>query len=89
VLRATEDCWVQIRDPRSGQTLLNRVLRPGESFPVPRDGLVMSTGKAQGLELLVDGQPSPALEGRVGVIRDIALNPDQLRQPRPAAVTGR
>jgi cytoskeleton protein RodZ len=84
-LRATEESWVQIRDPRSGQTLLNRVLRPGESFPVPRDGLVMTTGKAQGLELVVDGQPSQALAGRVGVVRDVALNPDQLRQPRAAA----
>jgi cytoskeleton protein RodZ len=76
---------VQIRDPRSGQTVLNRVLRPGESFPVPRDGLVMTTGKAQGLELVVDGQPSQALAGRVGVVRDVALNPDQLRQPRAGA----
>nr|MCV4209477.1 DUF4115 domain-containing protein [Roseomonas sp. SXEYE001] len=89
ILRATEDSWVQIRDPRAGQTVLNRVLRSGESFAVPRDGLVMSTGKAQGLELVVDGQPSPVLVGRVGVVRDIALNPDQLRQPRPAAGTGR
>ncbi|HEY8613628.1 MAG TPA: RodZ domain-containing protein, partial [Roseomonas sp.] len=68
-LRATEEAWVQIRDPSSGQTVLNRVLRPGDSFPVPREGLVMTTGKAQGLEVLVDGQPSAVLAGRVGVVR--------------------
>jgi cytoskeleton protein RodZ len=81
-LRATEESWVQIRDPRSGQTVLNRVLRAGESFAVPpREGLVLTTGKAQGLEVVVDGQPSGVLAGRTGVVRDIALNPDQLRQP--------
>jgi cytoskeleton protein RodZ len=76
---------VQIRDPRSGQVVLNRVLRPGESFAVPREGLVMTTGKAQGLELVVDGQPTQALAGRVGVVRDVALSPDQLRALRPGA----
>ncbi|WP_458096932.1 helix-turn-helix domain-containing protein [Roseomonas sp. WA12] len=80
-----EGAWVQVRDPRSGQTVLNRVLRPGESFAVPREGLVMTTGRAQGLEVVVDGQPTGALSGRTGVVRDVALNPDQLRQPRPAA----
>ncbi|MCR0982525.1 helix-turn-helix domain-containing protein [Roseomonas populi] len=83
-LRATDESWVQIRDPRSGQTVLNRVLRAGETYAVPREGLVLTTGKAQGLEIVVDGQASPVLEGRTGVVRDIQLNPDQLRQPRPA-----
>ncbi|MBP0494724.1 helix-turn-helix domain-containing protein [Pararoseomonas indoligenes] len=83
-LRATDESWVQIRDPRSGQTVLNRVLRPGETYAVPREGLVLTTGKAQGLEIVVDGQASTVLEGRTGVVRDVQLNPDQLRQPRPA-----
>ncbi|MFC7737718.1 helix-turn-helix domain-containing protein [Roseomonas sp. GCM10028921] len=87
-LRATEEAWVQIRDPRSGQTVMNRVLRPGETFAVPREGLVMTTGRAQGLEVVVDGQASGVLAGRVGVVRDIALDPDGLRQPRPAAPAG-
>jgi len=84
-LRATEEAWVQVRDPRSGQTVLNRVLRAGESFVVPREGLVMTTGRAQGLEVVVDGQSTPALAGRTGVVRDVALNPEQLRQPRASA----
>ncbi|WP_338662786.1 RodZ domain-containing protein [Pararoseomonas sp. SCSIO 73927] len=83
-LRATDESWVQLRDPRSGQTVLNRVLRPGETYAVPREGLVLTTGKAQGLEIVVDGQPSSVLEGRTGVVRDVQLVPDQLRQPRPA-----
>lgn len=76
-----EGAWVQVRDPRSGQSLLNRVLRPGEAWPVPvRDGLLLDTGKADGLEIVVDGQPSPVLEGQVGVRRGISLDPERLKQ---------
>jgi len=83
-LRATDEAWVQVRDPRSGQTILNRVFRPGESFAVPRDGLLLTTGKAQSVEVLVDGQATQALAGKVGVVRDLDLAPDQLRPPRAA-----
>jgi cytoskeleton protein RodZ len=86
-----DGAWVQVRDPRSGQVLVNRVLRPGESWPVPlRDGLLLDTGKADGLEILLDGQPQPTLEGLVGVRRNITLDPDRVRQrivPAQAAAT--
>ena len=88
---SADGSWVQVRDPRSGQVLLNRVLRPGESWPVPvRDGLLLDTGKADGLEIVVDNAFSPALEGLVGVRRNIALEPDRLRQrlvPATASAT--
>jgi len=95
VLRARagmpEGSWVQVRDPRNGQVLLNRVLRPTEIWAVPvRAGLLLDTGKADGLEILVDGQPQPTLEGLVGVRRNIALEPDRLAQrlvPPTAAAT--
>jgi hypothetical protein len=85
VLRArptgVDGAWVQVRDPRSGQTLLNRVLRPGETWPVPpRAGLLLDTGKATELDILLDGQPQPTLEGVIGVRRNIALDPDRVRQ---------
>lgn len=85
VLRArpngVDGAWVQVRDPRSGQVLLNRVLRPGESWPVPpRAGLLLDTGKATELDILLDGQPQPTLEGVIGVRRNISLEPDRLRQ---------
>ncbi|MDO9499209.1 helix-turn-helix domain-containing protein [Falsiroseomonas sp.] len=84
-LRAKTDgpdgAWVQVRDPRSGQVLVNRVLRPGESWAVPlRDNLLLDTGRAQGLEIVVDGALSEVLEGQVGVRRNIPLAPDRLRQ---------
>ncbi|MFL1463679.1 helix-turn-helix domain-containing protein [Roseococcus sp. DSY-14] len=89
VLRFRADAWTQVRDPRTGQQLLNRVMRAGESFTVPnREGLLLSTGVAQAMDVLVDGVPSPVLAGWTGVRRDIPLVPDQLRAapaPRPAA----
>jgi cytoskeleton protein RodZ len=95
VLRARagnpDGAWIQVRDPRSGQVLVNRVLRPGEAWPVPvRDGLLLDTGKADGLEIILDGQPQPMLDGLVGVRRNIALEPDRVRQriaPAQAAAT--
>jgi cytoskeleton protein RodZ len=85
VLRArptgVDGAWVQVRDPRSGQVLLNRVLRPGETWPVPaRAGLLLDTGKATELDIRLDGQPQPTLEGVIGVRRNIALDPDRVRQ---------
>lgn len=84
VLRARagmpEGAWVQVRDTRSGAVVVSRVLRPGEVWPAPlREGLVLDTGKADGLEILLDGQPSPFLDGQVGVRRNIALDPERLR----------
>jgi cytoskeleton protein RodZ len=72
---------VQVRDPRSGRVLVNRVLRPDEVWPAPqRDDLLLDTGKAESLEILLDGQPQAHLEGVVGVRRNIALDPEKLRQ---------
>lgn len=95
VLRARGgESWVQIRDPRSGQVLLNRVLQAGETVSAPaRAGLLLTTGKAENLEVLVDGETVPVLANAVGVRRDIPLEPERLRaagpvsaaSPRPAA----
>lgn len=94
VLRArannADGAWVQVRDPRRGQSLVNRVLRPGEVWPVPlREGLLLDTGKADGLEILLDGQPSAALAGLVGVRRNLPLDPSLLQPPATAAATPR
>jgi cytoskeleton protein RodZ len=85
VLRARpgsqDGAWVQVRDPRTGQVLVNRVLRPNESWQAPpREGLLLDTGKADGLEILLDSQPQPTLDGLVGVRRNIPLDPERLRQ---------
>jgi cytoskeleton protein RodZ len=83
LLRATQPAWIQVRDPRSGQVLVNQTLRPGETWEVPSDrqGLVLDTGRAEGLVIELDGRPAPALSGRTGVVRGIVLDPARLSAP--------
>ena len=93
VLRARAESWLQVRE-RQGPVLLNRVLRVGETWPVPAGKppgqLVMTTGNAGGTEVLVDGQLTAPL-GADGVVRrDLSLDPDAIREgklapPVPAA----
>ena len=89
VLRARADCWLQVRD-RQGPVLLNRVLRTGETWPVPAGRpagqLLMTTGNAGGTEVLVDGQVTAALGGDGVVRRDLPLDPDAIRDGRLAPV---
>lgn len=81
VLRAKEDSWVQIRDAQSGRSVLSRVLPAGDTFEVPEGGtLVMTTGKVEGLTIEVDGTPSAATNGLVGVRRNILLDPARMRE---------
>lgn len=94
VLRARADTWLEVRD-RQGPVLLNRVLRAGETWPVPTGKqhaqLLLSTGNAGGTEVLVDGQLTAAL-GNDGVVRhDLTLDPDAIRDGRlaPAAAPAR
>ena len=79
VLRFTGDTWVQIKE-RGGQTLVSKVMRSGEIFPVPtRPNLMLTTGNAGKVEVLVDGIPAPALGG-IGIVRkDVPLEPDPLK----------
>jgi cytoskeleton protein RodZ len=83
MLRARGESWIQLRDTRANSVLADRVLRNGETVPVPnRDGLVLTTGKAENLDILLDGQVTAALANATGVRRGIALDVERLR---PAA----
>ncbi|CAH2603648.1 Helix-turn-helix domain-containing protein [Rhodovastum atsumiense] len=85
VLRAKADAWLQVRDRQQGQVLLNRVLRAGETWPVPpRERLVLTTGNAGGTEVLVDGQLTAALGIDGAVRRDLPLDPEAIREGRLA-----
>ena len=77
-LNAKLDSWLEVRDA-TGKVLWSRLLRAGESYRPPNQpGLVLATGNAGGLEVMVDGKPTPAL-GPVGVVRrNIRLDPDRL-----------
>jgi cytoskeleton protein RodZ len=79
LLSATADAWMEVRD-RSGQVLLNRVLHPGESWPVPpQPNLLLTLGNAGGTDILVDGVAVPSLGAPGAVRHDILLDPDLLK----------
>ncbi|NKE20110.1 helix-turn-helix domain-containing protein [Neoroseomonas oryzicola] len=85
VLRARGETWVQVRDSRQNQTVLDRVLRTGDTYQVPaREGMVLTTGKAENLDVLLDGQVVAVLVGATGVRRAVPLDTDRLRAAGPA-----
>lgn len=89
LIRARGESWIQVRDSRTNQSLFDRVMRNGDTYQVPnRDGLVLTTGKAENLEIVVDGQPAPVLAGAVGVRRGIALDVERLRAAPDGAAPG-
>jgi len=78
VLRASADCWVEVRDP-DDKVLFMRILYPGESYRVPdRPGLRLTMGNAGGLEILVDGASLTPLGPSGAVRKNIPLEPDLL-----------
>lgn len=87
VIRAKGESWVQIRDNPGNRVLMDRVLRAGEIIEIPnRPGIVLTTGKAESLDILVDGQGVDPFGGP-GVRRNIVLEPDRLRPPPTQANT--
>jgi cytoskeleton protein RodZ len=79
VLRFTGDTWVQVKE-RGGPALVTKVMKAGDTFPVPtRSNLVLNTGNAGRVEILVDGVAVPSIGGAGTVRKDVALDPDQLK----------
>ena len=90
-LRFTGDTWVQVKE-RGGQVLVAKVMKAGETFAVPaRPNLVLNTGNAGRVEVLVDGNQVPAIGGSGAVRKDVPMDPEQLKAGYavPAAATRR
>lgn len=77
-LRARLESWIQVTGA-DNELLVTRILRPGDVYHVPdRPNLVLMTGNAGGIEILVGDQVAPSL-GAVGAIqRRVALDPEKL-----------
>lgn len=83
VIHAGADTWMQVRDKR-GPVLLNRVVRAGETWPVPPGPrFLLTTANAGRTELLVDGAVGPSLGADGRTRRDIPLDPEALRRSSP------
>jgi cytoskeleton protein RodZ len=77
-IRALADCWIQVRLADTQAVVFSRVLKAGETYRVPRPGLLLRTGNAGALAIVVDGKPAPAIGG-IGVLRrNVALEPEAL-----------
>jgi hypothetical protein len=78
VLEARMDSWIKVVDA-TGKTVTNKVLKAGERYVVPdQPGLVLRTGNAGGLDVLVNGQKAPPLGDVGAVLTKISLAPDRL-----------
>jgi cytoskeleton protein RodZ len=79
VLRARAESWVQIQGANN-ELLLTRMLRPGDSYHAPnRTDLVLMTGNAGAIEIMVDGEALGTLGPMGQVRRNIKLDAEQLR----------
>jgi cytoskeleton protein RodZ len=78
-LTALEETYVQVKDPslkKPHAVLLARVLSKGESFQAPdREGLVLLTGNAGGVQVEVDGRSAGVLGKSGQVIKRLPLEP--------------
>jgi cytoskeleton protein RodZ len=81
LVKARKNSWIQVRDNNANRLVMTRLLRAGDSYRVPdQSGLVLLTGNAGALEILVDGEAVPDL-GKAGTVqRNVTLDPDLLRQ---------
>jgi cytoskeletal protein RodZ len=77
-IKATADCWVQIRGPDQA-IVFSRVLKTGETYRVPaRSGLVLRTGNAGALAIAVDGKQVPPIGPAGALRRNVVLDPAAL-----------
>jgi len=77
-IRALADCWIQVRSADDQSIVFSRVLKTGETYHVPRAGLVLRTGNAGALAIAIDGKPAPTI-GAIGTLRrNVALDPEAL-----------
>jgi cytoskeletal protein RodZ len=78
VLEARMDSWIKVVDA-DGKTVTSQVLKAGERYEIPNQpGLILRTGNAGGLDVLVGDRKAPPL-GEVGaVFQKIVLERDRL-----------
>ncbi|HEX5078816.1 MAG TPA: RodZ domain-containing protein [Geminicoccaceae bacterium] len=88
ILRARSSAWVHVSSTNNDY-LWVKTLQPGDAFVVPdRPDLVLWTGNAGGIEVIVDGTALPPLGPDAGVVRGVPLQPQALLRrlaPEPAA----
>lgn len=79
VVRARLESWIQVANEKK-EVVFSRVLRVGETYTVPDEkGLMLTTGNAGGIDILLNGKKLKSL-GTVGLVkRDIPLDAKKLK----------
>ncbi|MGH6930362.1 MAG: RodZ domain-containing protein [Dongiaceae bacterium] len=78
VLEARMDSWIKVVDAK-GKTVTSRVLKAGERYEIPdQPGLILRTGNAGGLDVLVGDRKAPPLGDVGAVFQKIVLERDRL-----------
>ena len=80
-IRSVKSSWVEIKDSQ-GQKIFARVMRPGDKYIVPSDkgDLVLSTGNAGGLAIIINDKELGQLGRRGSIVRGIELSEDELKR---------
>lgn len=85
ILQAHQETWIQVVGADQG-VVLERILEPGDTYMVPvKTGLKLNAANAGGLEVRLDGTVLGSLGGYGRIIRDLALEPENLRTNLPAS----
>lgn len=75
VIRAQDNSWVQVTDPANGEILYTGLMSPGDTFDVPaRSGLLLDTGNAGAIDIIVNGNSVPKLGDEGTVRKGVALD---------------
>ena len=78
IVRVMADSWVEVRSGND-DPMLSKVLHAGEIYEVPTlPGLILATGNAGGIQIVVNGRALPLLGPMGAVRRDVALDVESL-----------
>lgn len=85
VIEATDTVWLRIYELDSGERIHEAEMQAGDRYEVPSDAVrpALRTGRADGLQITVGGQPVDPIGPAQTVISDVSLLPADLAQPRP------
>ena len=79
-VRANDSSWVEIRNPANGRVVYTGLMSAGTTFKVPNEaGLLLDTGNAGGLDIIVDGTTVPKIGGVGAVRKGVALDAERLK----------
>lgn len=75
VVNVKKDTWIEVRD--ASKLYISKVLPAGGSYSIPNgSGMILSVGRVEGVEVLVDGKPTQVVSNvkKMGVALDGFLN---------------